>query len=61
MSSDLTIRTQNYEEASAKLGEYTAQLGEKCMKAEKIDELIAIMNEGKAANIQEALDAQKNK
>ena len=61
MSNDLTVKTANLQEASAKLEEYSSVLGEKYMRAEKIDELIAVINEGRAATVQEAMDAQKSK
>ena len=61
MSNDLEIRRESFQEAASRTEEYSSVLGEKYMRSDKIDELIAIINEGRAANIQEAIEAQKNK
>ena len=61
MNEDLKVRTENFQEATRTMEAFTADLGEKNMKAEKIDELIGLINEGKAATIQEAITARDTK
>ena len=59
MTEDFKVRSENFEEAGKLIEEYTADLGEKYMKADKIDELIGLINEGKATTIEEALAVRK--
>lgn len=59
MSEDLRVREESFHEAEKLMEDYAGDLGEKAVKAEKIDELINLINEGKAATVQEALDARK--
>ena len=61
MQEDFKTREAAYQEAARVMDEYNAAFGEKGLRADKIDELIAIMQEGKASTIQEALNVQKNK
>ena len=61
MSEDLQVRSEAYEEASRVMDGYNSEFGDKGIKAEKVDELIELISEGKASTIREALDVQKNK
>lgn len=61
MQEDFRTREEAYHEAARVMEEYQNTFGDKGLKAEKIDELIAILQEGKASNIREALNVQKNK
>lgn len=62
MQTDLQERTESFQQATQEMGEYTEALGEKNMKPEKIDELIALFGEeeGKAKTIAEALEMRKD-
>ena len=59
MEEELTAKSDVYQELSSKLGEYTEYFDDKSLKAEKIDELISVINEGKASTIQEAMELLK--
>ena len=61
MTEDLQVRSDAYQEAAKVMDGYNSEFGDKGIKAEKIDELISIISEGKATTIREALDVQKNK
>ena len=59
MTNDLSVKT--YQNCREELEKFSSVLGEKLMRADKLDELAALINEGKAQTIQEAIDAQKSK
>jgi len=61
MQEDYAQKQENLREAARVMDEYNAELGEKGWKADKIDELISIIEEGRASTIREAMDVQKNK
>ena len=61
MQEDCRQKEELFREASNVMDEYNAALGDKGWKADKIDELISIIEEGKATTIREALNVQKNK
>ena len=61
LQEDLKVKEEAYHQASAAMEEYNAAFGEKFLKADKVDELVAIMQEGKASTIREAMNVQKNK
>ena len=61
MEEDFQAKTEAYQNASRTMEEYSSVFGEKGLKPDKLDELISLINDGKATNIREAIDAQKNK
>jgi len=61
LQEDLKVKEEAYHQASAAMEEYNTAFGEKSLKADKIDELVSIMQEGKASTIREAMNVQKNK
>jgi len=61
MQEDFRTREEAYQEAAKVMDEYNTAFGDKSLKTEKIDELISIMQEGKASTIREAMNVQKNK
>ena len=58
---DYAVKTDRYNEAVSAMEGYSGLFGEKMIKADKIDELISIISEGRAVTIQEALNVQKSK
>ena len=58
---DLKQKQAHYQEALQVMNEYNSALNEKGWKADKVDELIRIMEDGKASTIREAMNVQKNK
>ena len=61
MSEDLQIRSDAYQEAAKVMDGYNSEFGDKGIKADKVDDLISIISEGRASTIREALDVQKSK
>ena len=61
MQEDLRLRTEIYQDAARDIETYSGMLGEKNMKADRIDELISIISDARAASVQEALEVQKTK
>lgn len=61
MSEDLDTRSDSYQEAARVMDEYYDAFGEKGLKADKVEEWLAIMREGRASTIREAMNVQKNK
>ena len=61
MSEDLDTRSDSYQEALRVMDEYNDAFGEKGLKADKVEEWLTIMKEGRASTIREAMNVQKNK
>ena len=61
MSEDLDTRSDSYQEALRVMDEYNEAFGEKGLKADKVEEWLTIMKEGRASTIREAMNVQKNK
>lgn len=58
---EFTAKSEDLHEAEQIVAEYKSHLGEKNIKLDKLDELIAIINEGRASTISGAIEEQKNK
>lgn len=58
---ELKVKNESRQEAAGVVDEYKAYLGDKNIKPEKIDELTAIISEGRATTINEAVEVQKTK
>lgn len=61
MTEDRNTKETNRNEAAALVADYAAQLGDKNMKADKIDELINAFDDPSVTTITQALDFVKNK
>lgn len=61
MTEELQIKSESLSEIRTTVEGYTAILGDKNMRTDKIDEMIAMITEGKAETVQGVLDAQNAK